>query len=405
MRKKILSAFLLLMFFNFADAQDLQIRDYQGNVVNGDTITLTRYYNSSNFANDFVQKKFIKFFNSTSIGMVVKLRREEVLTIPGSYDYYCYGQQCLGPVKAGVQMTRTSNDTVPINPNSYGLGDAPFAVYIDSASSGTAIYRYIFTDEISRTNAVVYVRWVIIDNSANGPNFQLRDSLGNNINGDTIEVNALYRDVTNQTFVKESFLRFYNNTPAKQKISLFRTEYSIIPGSFDQFCFGSGCSPLMTAGDRVTRNFLSQDSIVINANSYFPLDTAFSVRLDSAKSGDALYAYNFSDKINKNNIATIYVKWIVLDVTSIDEIQAVNDFAIYPNPAERVAKLNFETPLANNRQELQLFNILGEEVFRTSLTQGTVSYELNVEMLNEGVYFVNIIADGTRVLSKKLIVK
>ena len=393
------------MFFNFADAQDLQIRDYQGNVVNGDTITLTRYYNSSNFVNDFVQKKFIKFFNSTSAGMVVKLRREEVLTIPGSYDYYCYGQQCLGPVKAGVQMTRTSNDTVPINPNSYGLGDAPFAVYIDSASSGTAIYRYIFTDEISRTNAVVYVRWVIIDNSANGPNFQLRDSLGNNINGDTIEVNALYRDVTNQTFVKESFLRFYNNTPAKQKISLFRTEYSIIPGSFDQFCFGLGCSPLMTAGDRVTRNFLSQDSIVINANSYFPLDTAFSVRLDSAKSGDALYAYNFSDKINKNNIAIIYVKWIVLDVTSIDEIQAVNDFAIYPNPAERVAKLNFETPLANNRQELQLVNILGEEVFRTSLTQGTVSYELNLGMLNGGIYFVNIIADGTRVSSKKLIVK
>ena len=405
MRKKILSAFLLLMFFNFADAQDLQIRDYQGNVVNGDTITLTRYYNSSNFANDFVQKKFIKFFNSTSTGMVVKLRREEVLIIPGSYDYYCYGQQCLGPVKAGVQMTRTSNDTVPINPNSYGLGDAPFAVYIDSASSGTAIYRYIFTDEISRTNAVVYVRWLIIDNSANGPNFQLRDSLGNNINGDTIEVNALYRDVTNQTFVKESFLRFYNNTPAKQKISLFRTEYSIIPGSFDQFCFGSGCSPLMTAGDRVTRNFLSQDSIVINANSYFPLDTAFSVRLDSAKSGDALYAYNFSDKMNKNNIAIIYVKWIVLDVTSIDEIQAVNDFEIYPNPAERVAKLNFETPLANNRQELQLVNILGEEVFRTSLTQGTVSYELNVGMLNGGIYFVNTIADGTRVSSKKLIVK
>ena len=205
--------------------------------------------------------------------------------------------------------------------------------------------------------------------------------------------------------MKESFLRFYNNTPAKQKISLFRTEYSIIPGSFDQFCFGLGCSPLMTAGDRVTRNFLSQDSIVINANSYFPLDTAFSVRLDSAKSGDALYAYNFSDKINKNNIAIIYVKWIVLDVTSIDEIQAVNDFAIYPNPAERVAKLNFETPLANNRQELQLFNILGEEVFRTSLTQGTVSYELNLGMLNGGIYFVNIIADGTRVSSKKLIVK
>ncbi len=109
MRKKILSAFLLLMFFNFADAQDLQIRDYQGNVVNGDTITLTEYYNSSNFSNDFKQTKFIKFFNSTSTGMVMKLVREEVLTIPGSYDYYCYGQQCLGPVKAGVCLLDTSD--------------------------------------------------------------------------------------------------------------------------------------------------------------------------------------------------------------------------------------------------------------------------------------------------------
>lgn len=336
--------------------------------------------------------------------MVLTLERTEEIFIPGSYEYYCYGQQCLAPVKSGDAPFRTSDDTLRLDPNSYGVGDAPFTVYMDSASSGTALYKYTFRDKLNTSNtADIYIRWVIIDNSSNGPNFQLRDSSGNDITGDTITFNALYNDLTNQSFVQTSFLRFYNNTPAQQNISLFRSEGSTITDSYDQFCFGSTCSPLLAEGSN--RFYLSNDSILISGNNYHPIDTIFSVRLDSAKSGEAIYTYNFSDKLNKNNIATIYVRWIVVDVTSINEAQYQNEFSLYPNPSSDLTTINLEKPLVFRQQEVEIYNILGEEVRTEQIASGSQIINLNVNDLTPGVYFVNIIGDGHRVASKKMIVK
>ena len=402
MGKKLLFI-LFLSIASFANAQDIQLRDKAGTILNGDTITFTEYYNSNAFANTFDHKEFIRFFNNTSTTMVLKLQRTEITFIPGSYEYYCYGQSCLTPVKAGDSPFRTSNDTLRVDPNSYGVGDAPFTVYIDSASSGTALYKYTFTDDLSRSSADVYIRWVIIDNSANGPNFQLRDSSGNDITGDTLELNSFYDDVTNQSFVQNDLVRFYNNTPAKQIISVFRFEQLTINNSYDQFCFGSSCSPLMAAGSN--RFLISTDSIEIAPNSYFPVDTIFSVRLDSAKSGNALYSYSFSDKKNKNNLGIIYVKWNVVDVTSLEENKMTSSFSIYPNPAESSTTLNFEKELNFNHQEIQVLNILGEQVLSTPLRKGVKTFEFDVNAFPKGIYFVNVIINGERVNSKKMIVK
>ena len=52
-----------------------------------------------------------------------------------------------------------------------------------------------------------------------------------------------------------------------------------------------------------------------------------------------------------------------------------------------------------------MFNILGESVYTATLKKGTKTYDLNVEDLPKGIYFVNVVADGARVSSKKMIVK
>ena len=256
MGKKLLFAFLISFGFA-ANAQNILIKDTSGTVVNGDTVTFTQYYRSGG-QTAWDHKKFVTVTNNTNDTMVLNMSRAEVQTIAGSYDFYCFGQTCLGAVKAGIEPFRTSDDTVRVDPSGIAVGDSPFTVYLDSAKSGVAIYKYEFTDKINPS---------------------------------------------------------------------------------------------------------------------------------------------------ANNTGSFFIRWIVRNVTSLEENKLNSEFSIYPNPAENNATLNFEKELNFNRQEVQLFNILGEQVFTATLKKGTRTYELNVEELPKGIYFVNVLADGARVSSKKMIVK
>ena len=96
---------------------------------------------------------------------------------------------------------------------------------------------------------------------------------------------------------------------------------------------------------------------------------------------------------------------MVDNFTSLAEIEDESKFSIYPNPAEFQAIVSFDNPMNFNRQEVQMFNILGEQVFVAPLKKGTTKYELKVEDFPKGIYFVNVVANGTRMTSKKMIVK
>ncbi len=255
MGKKLLFAFLISFGFA-ASAQNILIKDTSDTVVNGDTVTFTQYYRSGG-QTAWDHKKFVTVTNNTNDTMVLNMSRLEVQTIAGSYDFYCFGQTCLGAVKAGVEPFRTSADTVRVDPAGIAAGDSPFTVYLDSATSGVAIYKY-----------------------------------------------------------------------------------------------------------------------------------------------------EFSDKLNPfANTESFFIRWIVKNVTSLEENKLNSEFSIYPNPAESIATLNFNKELNFNRQEIQMFNILGESVYTATLKKGTKTYDLNVEDLPKGIYFVNVVADGARVSSKKMIVK
>lgn len=405
MRKKLLFIFFIILSVT-SKSQDFQLQDELGNIVNGDTITFYEHYNSNASSNVFTKDKFLKFYNNTGTTMVMELSRSEVKIIPGSEDYYCYGQQCLAPVLAGTNPFRTSDDTLRVDANSFGQGSAPFAVYLDQAQGDTAIYDYTFTDKLNVNNrATVSIRWIVVDNSANGPNFQIRDTSGNVINGDTLTFNELYEGGTNfnESFSRSNFINFYNSTSKKQEMTLFRAERQIIDKSFDSYCFASICTSPILAG---SESFKTADgSIEILPLTSTTGDSTFVVGLDTAKSGTAIYSYTFTDAVSKNNSATIFVRWVVVDVTSIEENDFSSKFSIFPNPAETVARVSFENAMNYNQQEIQLYNILGEQVLTQVLSKGTTATEVDVEDLTNGIYFMNIVVNGTRVGSRKMIVK
>src|SRR5690606_5027359 len=64
-------------------------------------------------------------------------------------------------------------------------------------------------------------------------------------------------------------------------------------------------------------------------------------------------------------------------------------FRAYPNPVNDVLNLSY----ANNIDSVEVFNLLGQQVFSQSVNQS--EYALNMAQLPAGTYLVKVSADGT----------
>lgn len=238
---------------------------------------------------------------------------------------------------------------------------------------------------------------------------QLVNRSGDIINDDTVTfihpINL--DDSTLELFFKhDHFFDIFNNTANDtMSIDLIREEIQIIDGTKDTHCWGTQCFGSKVAG---TEPYWKSNDPVLT----FPSDTSGGIGASvyifhNEKFGTAIYKYTFTDDNDRsgNNTASIYVKWILTNVTSIEENELKNKFSIYPNPVEGQTTINFEKALNYKNQRVEIYNILGEKVSETILNAGVQKININVNNLESGVYFVNILAEGVRVGSKKMIVK
>ena len=170
------------------------------------------------------------------------------------------------------------------------------------------------------------------------------------------------------------------------QLDMVREEIATIPRSGDYFMWNGTTTSETKAGV----------SSVVAANNPASVDPRmvanedFSIKLylqaDSV-GGKAIYRYSFTDVNDPSKTNSFIVKWVVDKVTSLQEIERASNFSISPNPAEFSTTLNFESSMNFDRQEIQMFNILGEQVYSTSLQRGTKSFDLNVERFPKGIYF------------------
>jgi len=111
--------------------------------------------------------------------------------------------------------------------------------------------------------------------------------------------------------------------------------------------------------------------------------------------GGERYIINVDEDIYTNGNEPYYN----LSINKNKDLTKVYELSFYPNPAKSniTVKIN-----SNSECNLKIFDILGREKYKSTFTNKT---EINVEGLNKGVYFVEIINNNLDKIVKKLIIE
>lgn len=381
-----------------------------GTLINDDTLTFTHFFGTSDpFALAPEEKDFMEIVNNTANTMRIDLIRTEIEIIKGSGDYFCWGTQCFLEKPAGSDSIWKSGDLVTTAAGDSAGGDLPLSVYVNPKGfHGTALYKYTFADEDDRSGnsqASIYARWILIDTTDYGKAVVLFDSTKADIDGDTIRlVDFLNNDLTQSDFEHELTFPIFNATDSTLNLDLKREEIQTISGSGDYFSWGAVQSTETQAG--TSTSVTAGSPIAVAPRSDAKGSNPFKLFLNPGTvGGTAIYKYSFTDQDDPSKTASIIVKWTVNNVTSLAENILNKGFSIYPNPVEDNTSIRFEEELNFKNQSLEVYNLLGEKVKSIRIDNGANAIDVNTSEMVSGIYFVNVMIDGERIASKKMIVK
>ena len=185
-------------------------------------------------------------------------------------------------------------------------------------------------------------------------------------------------------------------------VKLTRYEIEVVPGTGEYFCWGANCQNIVMAG--VTPVWSVADTVIIQAGA--SKKGGFQVYFSPQKNaGSAKYQYEFRDERNSSNVTSVYVRWSISYITGLSEEVRSLDFGLFPNPAEEATQLKFNKNMNFNSQVVEVYNITGKKMSSVTIAKGVETLDINTEKLNSGVYFVNVLIDGTMVSTKKLVLK
>lgn len=397
--KKII---LFTLFIGLTYWSHAQIRLYNasGVEISGDTLIFDHAIDTTAFNFDIEHKNIVVPVNESTDTMDIDVIREEITTIPGTGDYYCWGTQCFGEIAAGSRPSWKANDPV-ITPPDSTAGGIGFAVYLSNKNKlGKALYKYTFVnDRDSREQAFLYVRYNLHDESLSVKNDD-GDKLTTN---PSIFWNAI--DTTNPVsyYAYRDFANIKNNTSFPIKIALSIQEQSVMSNISDSIIWNGVSYPKTNSG-QTNRSF--NDTLILNPDQsvndaiqifYFPNNLV------------AESSYRYTLNMISQDLGTKQVSFDIRFSTSyltgLSDASFNKNYRLYPNPASDLFVASFETKFSNANHMINIYNLVGEKVFESNISSGANQIEVATSDLKAGVYFVNILSDGKLLGSKKLIIR
>jgi len=187
-------------------AQSLSITDYDGNNIDGSTLTVS----GSNAPFSILSAKAIVKNNSGS-AIDVKVKRYEANVTPASENYFCWFV-CYGAMEAGTSSlfpTATDPQFPHFRSVSAGGADSSLVMYHKPENtSGTSIYRYVVFDGNAPNDSVwFHVEFIVgFDGIEDQPKIVTKhypnpteDVLNINLEGETNGLSMVITDILGKT--------------------------------------------------------------------------------------------------------------------------------------------------------------------------------------------------------------
>lgn len=210
--------------------------------------------------------------------------------------------------------------------------------------------------------------------------------------------------------VTDGFAYLVNNTG---QITQFQTEFPVIAGGVDFTITntsevdhnGDDSYRIVDSGEITIDQFGGDSDGTGTAWDY--LDT-FAVRNNGTgpdsggfvQANWTFSATNFLDGkglCNTDSTLETYVSFGSLLVLPVERNE-IENFTVYPNPVVD-GRLTINT-LSNTAKAIQIFDVLGKQVFTTDIQQNGA---INVESLKTGVYILKVVEEGKTSTSRLLI--
>ena len=174
-------------------------------------------------------------------------------------------------------------------------------------------------------------------------------------------------------------------------IAVVEKEYQNSLGTNGESEFFQVLRKLLPSANGTTRNLTSGATETIEASYDF---TVGSVVANTFNLWEGLNNCEVIAFVQNNSDKSI-MQSSYLDYTSSIKTSTINDFSVYPNPANSLATIAFNLTNSSN-VSLDLVNILGESVKSESyyMDSGNNFINLDVSTLTNGFYFAHLTVDG-----------
>lgn len=150
------------------------------------------------------------------------------------------------------------------------------------------------------------------------------------------------------------------------------------------------------------KNVIGHDFKYLDSNFQWALDDSLSYFIKS-QNGDVFHLYFTRFDGTSTGIAGFNVEKVSNGTTAINESEVISIETVYPNPSNGISQLIFSSE-KNTTTELSIFNLLGEQIYHTSIqtNNGLNSFSIDLNNANNGVYLIQL-KEGNKTSTQKLI--
>ncbi len=239
-------------------------------------------------------------------------------------------------------------------------------------------------------NFTLFISLIFLAGSAFSQSLKILDAARQNVsNSNTIVTGAINHIIIGQLYV-------VNDTSATVNFKVKRIENNVLANTENSFCFNGVCNPPSVSISNSAMALSIGDTTVANGfyGEYKP----------HAVEGSSVITYVVFNADNIND-STYVVMTYQVDYTSISVIDNSKfEFSNpYPNPVISQTRINYNIPVSFSKATLTLRNLIGTKVKEYELSDSQGKLVLDLNDIEEGIYFYSLIVDGNVVLTRKLI--